>query len=136
MKKILLACLCICFLILILYGYKSNEIDVVDLSETEIDNIAIIYGAGSYEVRITDKKIIKNVVSAYNDLVFKAIDANQSDMDILTELTITFDRKKQKPIFIFVDASGIFSFEDNKKYMAVSGELFYDTLLRIYKDNS
>lgn len=136
MKKILLVYFCACFLILTLYGCKSKEAEVVGLPQTEINTIAIIYGAGSYEARIKDKEIIKNVVSTYNNLVFEPMESNQSDIDILTALTITFDRKNQEPTFVFVDASGIFRFENNEKYVAVSGELFYDTLLKIYKENS
>lgn len=136
MKKGLLVYLLACFLVIILFGCKSKEVvDVADLSETEVDSVTIVYGAGSYAARITDIETIYDVVYAYNNLVFEPMDSNESGIDILTQLSISFNKKDGKVMHIFVSSSGILRTE-NKKYTAVSGKLFYDKLLKIYKDNN
>ena len=133
MKKALLYLLT-CLLVLTSFGYKSKEVvDIKTLSETEVDSITIVYGVRSYAERITDTETINDVVSSYNNLVFKPMDSNQPDIDIATRLLIVFNKKDGEVIHTFVSSSGIS--RQHKKYTANSGKPFYNKLLKIYKAN-
>lgn len=136
MKKSILLYLWACLMIVFLFGCKSVTTDIAFLSDEDIDMITIIYGAGSYEVQITDKEIINDVVSEYNSLELEPIDSNELEMNILTALTITIGSKDKDPTCMFIDGSGIFWFKNDDKYSAATGKSFYSKLLKIYKDRS